>query len=94
MERFARYRDEIRRMPEEDFAYVRLSPEEKERAKRAVTPQSAAEFVHKELGNEPVKYQMNADYLRARKNMVILKAVVDAVLVLGLVIWGYFMLRR
>ncbi len=94
MERFARYRDEIRRMPEEDFAYVRLSPEEKEKAKRAVTPQSAAEFVHKELGNEPVKYNMNADYLRSRRNILLLKVAVGVVLVLGLVIWGYFMLRR
>lgn len=94
MERFARYRDEIRRMPEEDFAYVRLSPEEKEKAKKAVTPQSAAEFVHKELGNEPVKYHMNADYLRSRRNILLLKVAVGVALVLGLVIWGYFMLRR
>lgn len=94
MERYAKYRESIKRMSSEEFATAHLSPEEKERAKRAVTPEAAAEFVHAQLSREPDKYDVNADYLRAKKRLLIAQIIVGVLLLAAFVVWGVFLMRR
>ena len=94
MERYAKYRDSIRRMTEEDFAEARLTPAERSRLSAAKSPEEAAQAL---LGSLPVPKNhetANRDYLKSKRRMAVLKLVIGLLLLVGFAIWGISLWMR
>ncbi|MGM9814450.1 MAG: hypothetical protein ACI32C_06135 [Candidatus Enteromonas sp.] len=95
MERYAKYRDSIRRMSSEEFKTSTLTEEQHEKVQRAMTPEAAADFVHADLSrNHNKKYDINANYLRSKKRLYIAQAIVGLLLLAGFIVWGVLILGR
>lgn len=90
MERFAKYRENISQMAEEDFG-----PELGGKpASRAVSKEEAASFVSGELSGDELKNGPNRAYLNRRRAVYIAQLIVGAILVVALIVFGFLIFGR
>ncbi|MDY5441157.1 MAG: hypothetical protein SPG64_02895 [Candidatus Enteromonas sp.] len=94
MERYAKYRDSIRRMTEEDFADARLSAAERDRLSSAKTPEEASRAFLGSLSATTSVPTANRDYLKSKKRMTVLKICVGVILLAGFLAWGISLWMR
>lgn len=92
MERYAKYRDQIRRMPPEQFQSKKVAKSDLDAAKDAVAPElSITDGGNGKTGRNSAPYSL---YLKRRKRWLVVKIVALVLAVGAFVLWWFLLQGR
>ena len=93
MERYAKYREQIKRMSPDEFTPKKVNKDEMESVKDAVAPELSFAYDEQpsDTGRNSAPYSL---YLKKRKRWLVVKIIALALAIAGFIVWWFLMQGR